>query len=165
MAENKTQTNEAQSTRVSRRDMFQIIGSVPARLRPRRIGNGTNSRTCGDRFLYPAAIHARSFDEHQWRTVHVLCDLIIPADDLGGSATQAGAARVHGRLAELPRGEDDNDDLTAQVIGGLSGWTGIDASSDKPSSTAPPTSKSRSSIASPGQTVLPRRIAVGRRSS
>ena len=35
-------------------------------------------------------IQRQTFDDHQWRTVGVLCDLIIPADDRSGSATQAG---------------------------------------------------------------------------
>ena len=51
-------------------------------------GHGTSANRAQPR-LTPA-YQRKVFDDHQWRTVHVLCDLIIPADERSGSATQAG---------------------------------------------------------------------------
>lgn len=36
------------------------------------------------------AYEPRFFDPHEWRTVHVLVDMIIPRDERSGSATDAG---------------------------------------------------------------------------
>jgi gluconate 2-dehydrogenase gamma chain len=38
----------------------------------------------------PEAFVPRFFNEHEWRTVRVLADLVIPADERSGSATDAG---------------------------------------------------------------------------
>lgn len=32
----------------------------------------------------------RFFDDHEMKTIHVLCDIIIPKDEISGSATEAG---------------------------------------------------------------------------
>jgi len=60
------------------------------------------------------AFQPKVLDPHQWQTVRVLCDLIIPADQVSGSATQAG----------VPEFIDDWLDFTggnfpAEIRGGL----------------------------------------------
>jgi hypothetical protein len=99
---------------VSRRDLFQIIGAAPAlaaatagvgRAQTREAHQGANSR--------------KVFDEHEWQTVRVLCDLIVPADERSGSATQAGVPEFIDDWLDFRKQQDGNDDLAAQILGGL----------------------------------------------
>jgi gluconate 2-dehydrogenase gamma chain len=63
----------------------------------------------------PSAAYApKVFNAHQWKTLQVLSDLILPADGRSGSATQAG----------VPEFIDDwwnlkDDMLKTEVLGGL----------------------------------------------
>jgi gluconate 2-dehydrogenase gamma chain len=59
------------------------------------------------------------FNEAQWRTASVLCDLIIPADDRSGSATQAGVPEFIDDWIDFRQQQDGNDALMSQVFGGL----------------------------------------------
>jgi gluconate 2-dehydrogenase gamma chain len=120
MAENKTQSNEQPSAGVSRRDMFHIIGSAPA-LAAVTAGSAmaqTHEHAATGSSSAPPFTR-KVFDEGQWRTVHVLSDLIIPADELGPSATQAGVPEFMDDWLNFRRQQDGNDNLTAQVFGGL----------------------------------------------
>jgi hypothetical protein len=65
------------------------------------------------------AYKRKTFDEHQWHTVEVLCDLIIPADDRSGSATQAGVPEFIDDWLDFRKQEDGHDDLAAEILGGL----------------------------------------------
>lgn len=67
-----------------------------------------------------AAYHRKVFDERQWRTVRVLCDLIIPADEHSGSASQAGVPEFIDDWLDFRKQEDGNDRLEAEILGGLS---------------------------------------------
>jgi gluconate 2-dehydrogenase gamma chain len=99
---------------VSRRDLFQIMGSVPA----------LAAATAGASHAQTRETHAgvserKVFDEHEWRTVRVLCDLIVPADERSGSATQAGVPEFIDDWLDFRKQQDGNDDLAAQILGGL----------------------------------------------
>lgn len=99
---------------VSRRELFQIAGSVPA----------LAAATAGDSLAQSHEAHQsvyqrKVFDEHGWHTVRVLCDLIIPADERSGSATQAGVPEFIDDWLDFRKQEDGNDDLAAQICGGL----------------------------------------------
>lgn len=59
------------------------------------------------------------FNEAQWQTVSVLCDLIIPADDQSGSATQAGVPEFIDDWIHFRQQQDGTDALMAQVFGGI----------------------------------------------
>jgi len=100
-------------TRVSRRELFQI-GAVPA-----AAALAAQSSLAQAPKEHPAAYQRKVFDEHQWRTVQVLCDLIIPADDRSGSATQAGVPEFIDDWLDFRKREDGNDDLAATILGGL----------------------------------------------
>jgi gluconate 2-dehydrogenase gamma chain len=93
---------------ISRRSVFHIIGSAPA------IAALTNSA-----FAAPGPYQRKVFDDRQWRTVHVLCDLIIPADEVSGSATAAGAPEFIDDWLDFRNREDGNQDFMAQILGGL----------------------------------------------
>ena len=49
----------------------------------------------------------------------MLCDLIIPADDRSGSATQAGVPEFMDDWIAFRKEQDGNTDLEAQILGGL----------------------------------------------
>src|SRR3954447_24806883 len=103
MSEEKQRMNddspEARPGQVSRRGLFHVIGSVPAvaALASRPVLAEVNEHhahlplPAAARAAGPSGTYQRKvFNDHQWKTVSVLCDLIIPADDRSGSATQAG---------------------------------------------------------------------------
>jgi len=49
----------------------------------------------------------------------VLCDLIIPADERSGSATQAGVPEFIDDSLDIRKREDGSDNFAAQIQGGL----------------------------------------------
>jgi hypothetical protein len=107
---------------VSRRDLLHAIGSAPAIA---AVTAGTAlAQTQADR---PPAAHAavagpyqrKVFDDHQWRTVGVLGDLIIPADERSGSASQAGVPEFIDDWLDFRKQEDGNDNFAALILGGL----------------------------------------------
>ena len=82
--------SETTGAGVSRRDIFQILGAVPAAA---AITGGHLEHMHMAAATEPAMkgpYKRQTFDDHQWQTVHVLCDLIVPADERSGSASQAG---------------------------------------------------------------------------
>ena len=110
---------------LSRRGLFHIIGSVPvaaAVASGAAAAEGHGGHTHG-----PASVETsnstpykrQTFDDHQWKTVHVLCDLIIPADDRSGSASQAGVPEFLDDWIAFRTSEDLNENLQAQILGGL----------------------------------------------
>jgi len=100
--------------KVSRRDLIQTIGAVPAAAAVSAASAQTPAAPA------KAVYHRKVFDAHQWRTVGVLCDLILPADERSGSATQAGVPEFMDDWLDFRKREDGNDNLTAEILGGLS---------------------------------------------
>lgn len=99
---------------VSRRDLFQIVGAAPA------LAAVTAGAGLAQTPEAPAAAYQRKvFDDHQWRTVEVLCDLVLPADEHSGGATQAGVPEFIDDWLDFRKQQDGNDDLAAQILGGL----------------------------------------------
>jgi gluconate 2-dehydrogenase gamma chain len=99
---------------VSRRELFQVIGSVPA------VAALSAGPALAQTHKPPLAAYQRKiFDEHQWRTLRVICDLIIPADEHSGSASQAGVGEFIDDWLDFRKHEDGNEDLAAQILGGL----------------------------------------------
>jgi gluconate 2-dehydrogenase gamma chain len=93
---------------ISRRSVFHIIGSVPA-----------VAALTAPVPAFAAPYQRKVFDDRQWRTVHVLCDLIIPADEISGSATQAAVPEFIDDWLDFRNREDGNQTFTAQILGGL----------------------------------------------
>jgi hypothetical protein len=106
--------NKKDQTGVSRRDLFQIIGSVPALAAATAGGSLAQTHEA-----HQSAYQRKVFDEHDWHTARVLCDLIIPADERSGSATQAGVPEFIDDWLDFRKQEDGNDDLSAHILGGL----------------------------------------------
>jgi gluconate 2-dehydrogenase gamma chain len=110
------------STQVSRRQLFHVIGSVPA------VAAVTAGSAVAQQHTHMAhdqqadapkgPYQRKVFNDHQWRTVGVLSDIIIPADERSGSATQAGVPEFIDDWINF-RKEEGNDKLEAQILGGL----------------------------------------------
>ncbi len=118
-------TPQEQAPGVSRRDLFHIIGSVPA---VAVLAANSDAAQTHDAHAHLAAHFAsagktpyqrKTFDDHQWQTVRVLCDLIIPADEHSGSATDAGVAEFLDDWIAFRTEQDDNQDFEAEILGGL----------------------------------------------
>ena len=110
---------------LSRRSLFQIIGSAPAIA---VVTAGAASAQMIDHAQMASAqtvapnkpfVRRVFLDDHQWKTVHVLCDLIIPADDRSGSATQAAVPEFIDDWLEFRKEQDGNGNFAAQILGGL----------------------------------------------
>ncbi len=109
---------------VSRRNLFQILGAVPA---VAAVTGGSalaqthehGQATTGKETAAKGPYQRQTFDDHQWRAVCVLCDLIIPADEHSGSATQAGVPEFLDDWIAFRTDQDGNQNLQAQIFGGL----------------------------------------------
>ena len=94
---------------VTRRNLIQILSAAPA--------VAAAQTQAGHEHAAPAAPPAKKayvrkvFNDHQWRTVQVLCDLIIPADEHSGSATAAGVPEFIDDWLDFRNAEDGNDNL------------------------------------------------------
>ena len=110
---------EPKSSQVSRRDLFQIAGTAAAAAHVAAAQTHDAHAPAAAAPTAKAAYQRKVFDEHQWRTVHVLSDLIIPADERSGSASQAGVPEFIDDWLDFRRREDGTDTPAAQIQGGL----------------------------------------------
>jgi gluconate 2-dehydrogenase gamma chain len=114
------------SDNISRRTVFQIIGATPA-VAAALASESAVAETHDHAHMAAAAASSASsgpykrqaFDDHQWATVNVVCDLIIPADEQSGSASQAGVPEFLDDWLAFRAEQDGNLDLTAKIFGGL----------------------------------------------
>jgi gluconate 2-dehydrogenase gamma chain len=104
------------SSDVSRRDLLQIIGAVPA---VAALQTHEHAHAASAPAMAKASYQRQTFDDHQWKTVRVLCDLIIPADERSGSATQAGVPEFLDDWIAFRTDQDGNENLQAEIFGGL----------------------------------------------
>jgi gluconate 2-dehydrogenase gamma chain len=101
---------------VSRRDVFHILGAAPV---------VAAIATPGAAAIAAAQTPAVSdykrlvFDDQQWKTVRRLADIIIPADDVSGSASDAGVPEFLDDWLAFETEEHRNDRLKAEILGGL----------------------------------------------
>lgn len=125
-----------QTAGVSRRNLFHILGSaVPAaavavgaagtlEAQHEHGGGSSESKSANQPF------QRRVFDDHQWKTVQVLCDLIIPADESGPSASGAKVPEFIDDWIAFRTGQDGNQNFRGEMLGGLM-W--LDRESNKAS--------------------------------
>lgn len=108
---------------VSRRGLFQILGAGSAAALVTGTAEAqTHSHTHGDLQSQTAEnqpYRRQTFDDHQWETVKVLCDLIIPADERSGSATQAEVPEFLDDWIAYRTDQDTDEHLKTQIFGGL----------------------------------------------
>lgn len=109
---------------IKRRDMLKVFSAVPAAaLVPlgTTMASGQTTRAGAEAAQAGTAYQRKTFNEHQWETIRVLSDLIIPADERSGSASQAG----------VPEFIDDwlnfwDGGLKAEILGGLT-WLDLES--------------------------------------
>jgi gluconate 2-dehydrogenase gamma chain len=106
---------------VSRREIFHILGTavVTAGVAAEAASAQTHDHAALATATTPGPFQRKVFDEHQWQTVKVLCDLIIPADERSGSASQAGVPEFIDDWLDFRKQEDGSANLTATIAGGL----------------------------------------------
>jgi len=125
-----------QTAAVSRRNLFHILGSaVPAAVAVGAAGtleaqheHGSNSGETKSAKDQP--FQRKVFNDHQWKTVQVLCDLIIPADESGPSASAAKVPEFLDDWIAFRTEQDGNQNFQAEMLGGLM-W--LDRESNKAS--------------------------------
>ena len=110
---------------VTRRNLIHILGLAPAAAAAQTQAEHAHAASPAPA---PAkqAYQRKVFDDHQWRSVQVLCDLIIPADEHSGSATAAGVPEFIDDWLDFRAREDGNRDLAAGVLGGLA-WLDLES--------------------------------------
>lgn len=118
----------AEPSGVSRRDFLQGVSSAMAVAAAPGVAKNLTARW--------EAIHAqtaadgpyvrKALDEHQWKTVSVLSDLIIPADERSGSAMQAGVPACIDDWIDFYSNQEDNDRVRVSIFGGLA-WLDRDS--------------------------------------
>jgi Gluconate 2-dehydrogenase subunit 3 len=101
---------------IKRRDMLKAFSVVPAAaLVPLGIAEAAPQKTSENATVEAAAGYQRKvFNDHEWETVRVLCDLIIPADERSSSATQAGVPEFMDDWLGFKGGR-----LKTEILGGL----------------------------------------------
>jgi len=123
MAENipVDSTPSESASGLSRRNLFHILGAVPA------VAAIAEAESHADRAHAAPRAAATSkgpykrqtFDDHQWRTVEVLSDLLLPADEHSGSATQAGVPEFLDDWIAFRTDQEGNQNLRAEILGGF----------------------------------------------
>lgn len=121
-----SEKKETEATNVSRRDVFNILGAAPAMAvvagtafaqeHAGHVHGAANaSKATG------GAYQRQTFDDRQWRTVRVVCDLIIPADERSGSASQAGVPEFLDDWIAFRTAQDGEaaEPFKAEILGGL----------------------------------------------
>ena len=114
MADNNNENKQE----LSRRAVFQVLGAAPV-----MVAAAQPALAQTDHHHAPAPpkgpFQRKIFDDHQWRTVGVLCDLIIPADERSVSATHAAVPEFIDDWVAFRKDQDGDDKLEAQILGGL----------------------------------------------
>jgi gluconate 2-dehydrogenase gamma chain len=121
------ETMESEEKKLQRRALLKALTAIPAAaLVPVSSAGGAErklSAPSAPALSSPPAesAHKRKIlDEREWKSICVLSDLIIPADDRTGSATQAGVPEFIDAWLDLRRG-----DLLAEIQGGLT-WLDVE---------------------------------------
>jgi gluconate 2-dehydrogenase gamma chain len=109
---------------LKRRDMLKAITAVPAAalvpLTP-AVASARPAKAAASAAAQAAVTYQRKIlSEHEWKTISVLSDLIIPADERSGSATQAGVPEFIDDMLDFERGT-----LLDQIRGGMT-WLDLE---------------------------------------
>ena len=109
-------------SRIKRRDMLKVFSAVPAAaLVPLSAAAAAPQKTAEGAAAKAASGYQRKvFNDHEWETIKTLSDLIIPADDRSGSATQAGVPEFIDDWLDFRGGR-----TKAEILGGLT-WLDLE---------------------------------------
>lgn len=108
--------NKRRSGSLNRRDILQAMTLAPAAAMVPLAGLASPAAPEGSQKTAESneAYKPKVFNPHEWKTVHVLSDRIIPADERTGSATEAGVPEFIDDWLNLKGGL-----LKTEVLGGL----------------------------------------------
>lgn len=110
------------ATRIKRRDMLKVFSAVPAAAlvplgtvvaAPPKAPAGATAKAA-------SGYQRKLFNDHDWETIKVLSDLIIPADERSGSATQAGVPEFIDDWLDFRGGRHKTE-----ILGGLT-WLDLE---------------------------------------
>ena len=107
---------------VTRRNLITILGVAPAAAAAQEHAHPAAPAAAPVKKAYVRKV----FNAQQWRTVQVLCDLIIPADEHSGSATAAGVPEFMDDWLDFRDREDGNSNLSSAILGGLA-WLDLES--------------------------------------
>lgn len=109
---------------LKRRNLLKLMGTLPAGA---LLSFGPRSLAAQSEPAGPSAspqvsktYQPKVLTPHEWKTVRVLCDLIIPTDEVSGSATAAGVPQFIDDWLDFKRGN-----LLDEIRGGLT-WLDIE---------------------------------------
>jgi len=107
---------------IKRRDMLKVLSAVPAAtLVPLGTAVAAQQKGAGATAAQAASEYQRKvFNDHEWETVKVLSDLIIPADERSSGATKAGVPEFIDDWLNFKGGR-----LKAEILGGLT-WLDVE---------------------------------------
>jgi Gluconate 2-dehydrogenase subunit 3 len=107
---------------IKRRDLLKAFSAVPvAVLVPLGTAVAAEPKTGGSAAAQAAAAyHRKVFNDHDWETIKLLSDLIIPADERSGSASQAGVPEFIDDWLDFKGGR-----LKTEILGGLT-WLDLE---------------------------------------
>ncbi len=148
MTENR---NDKHPGGMKRRDVLKALSVVPAALLPvgTALAKGQKSAGSAAAAKAVAGYERKVFNKHQWETVKVLSDLIIPADENGASASEAHVPQFIDDWLNFQGGE-----LKDRILGGLT-WLDVECNRafghDFVHSTAAEQKKMLDRIAYPGK--------------
>ena len=111
---------------VTRRNLIQILGIAPAAAQTQAAQTQPGHAHSAPPAPAKKAYQRKVFNDHQWQTVGVLCDLVLPADEHSGSATAAGVPEFIDDWLDFRAREDGHQDLAAGVLGGLA-WLDLES--------------------------------------
>lgn len=102
-------------SRVSRREALRNIAmSVTFAGLPAEAAQHVHEHAAAAKKKTAGVYKPKLFNDHEYKTVRRLSELIIPADETSGSAVEAGAPEFIDLIAA------NNEDLATQLLGGLS---------------------------------------------
>jgi gluconate 2-dehydrogenase gamma chain len=107
-------------TRFKRRDMLKVFSAVPAALVPLGTAMAAPQKSSGSAAKAASGYQRKVFNDHEWETIKVLSDLIIPADERSSSATQAGVPEFIDDWLDFKGGK-----LKTEFLGGLT-WLDLE---------------------------------------
>jgi len=110
---------------LKRRDMLKAMTAVPAAAlvtlsTTPAVGEPPSSGAASVAAQAAGGYKRKVLDEHEWKTVRVLSDIIIPADERSGSATDAGVPEYIDDWLEFQGGQ-----VLAKIRGGLT-WLDLE---------------------------------------
>ena len=116
----KVEENNRRERSPGRRALLKALTAVPVAavipVLPAKVGDnhGLPAHAPDSSAAVPAAYQRKVLDDHEWKTIRVLSDMIIPADERSGSATEAGVPEFIDDWLDLKGGA-----LLAEIRGGL----------------------------------------------